>query len=282
MIIQKEIREKSIEWSVPPDTVDKDYVLGHFLAAFHQYHGDQLIFKGGTCLRKCYFPGYRFSEDLDFTSINVVFKLESKDINAVCKSVEQHTGIIFIPEDIKMLQHQNEKKGYQVKIKYWGANHLRNQQPLSSDIWLTKIKLEISTDELSLLPAAYKLVNHPYSDSLISSKPIPCYALNEIIAEKLRSLFQRSYMAPRDFYDIYHLTQGFVVKDWQIVKPLFIQKMKHKGFIYTGPQQLIEEPSIKKVRKAWQSSIAHQINFDDVDSPDVIINEVISRIEENL
>lgn len=26
------------------------------------------MFKGGTCLRKVYFPGYRFSEDLDFTS----------------------------------------------------------------------------------------------------------------------------------------------------------------------------------------------------------------------
>ena len=23
---------------------------------------------GGTCLRKCYFPDYRFSEDLDFTA----------------------------------------------------------------------------------------------------------------------------------------------------------------------------------------------------------------------
>ena len=64
--------------------------------------------------------------------------------------------------------------------------------------------------------------------------------------------------------------------------PLFVKKMKHKGLLYTGPQQLIEEPSIKKVRKAWQSSIAHQINFNDVDSPDVMINEVIRRIEDNL
>jgi len=24
-------------------------------------------FKGGTCLKKCYFETYRFSEDLDFT-----------------------------------------------------------------------------------------------------------------------------------------------------------------------------------------------------------------------
>ena len=25
------------------------------------------VFKGGTCIKKCYFETYRFSEDLDFT-----------------------------------------------------------------------------------------------------------------------------------------------------------------------------------------------------------------------
>ena len=66
MIRQKEIRDKAMEWGVPPDTADKDYVLGHFLAGFHDYYNEELILKGGTCLRKCWFPGYRFSEDLDF------------------------------------------------------------------------------------------------------------------------------------------------------------------------------------------------------------------------
>jgi predicted nucleotidyltransferase component of viral defense system len=28
------------------------------------------IFKGGTCLRKCYYETYRFSEDLDFTVVD--------------------------------------------------------------------------------------------------------------------------------------------------------------------------------------------------------------------
>ena len=30
---------------------------------------DQLAFKGGTALKKCYFSDYRFSEDLDFTLV---------------------------------------------------------------------------------------------------------------------------------------------------------------------------------------------------------------------
>src|SRR6185312_2503976 len=28
---------------------------------------ERWLFKGGTCLKKCYFETYRFSEDLDFT-----------------------------------------------------------------------------------------------------------------------------------------------------------------------------------------------------------------------
>lgn len=32
---------------------------------------DHWIFKGGTCLNKCYFESYRFSEDLDFTITNI-------------------------------------------------------------------------------------------------------------------------------------------------------------------------------------------------------------------
>jgi len=39
------------------------------LAGIYQHPSIQnsWIFKGGTCLKKCYFETYRFSEDLDFT-----------------------------------------------------------------------------------------------------------------------------------------------------------------------------------------------------------------------
>ena len=48
--------------------IEKDYVLGWLLAGIAD-HAElrSWVFKGGTCLRKCYFETYRFSEDLDFT-----------------------------------------------------------------------------------------------------------------------------------------------------------------------------------------------------------------------
>jgi predicted nucleotidyltransferase component of viral defense system len=51
--------------------LEKDYALGYLLtgmASVSALH-DALVLKGGTALRKFYFAGYRFSEDLDFSAV---------------------------------------------------------------------------------------------------------------------------------------------------------------------------------------------------------------------
>lgn len=57
------------ELQLQAHVVEKDYALGWFLAGIsaHPVIGPRWVFKGGTCLKKCYFETYRFSEDLDFT-----------------------------------------------------------------------------------------------------------------------------------------------------------------------------------------------------------------------
>jgi len=282
MILQKEIRKFSKEWNIPQDTVDKDYVLGHFLSEIYQHFEDKIIFKGGTCLRKCYFPDYRFSEDLDFTARSKTFTLKNKSLKDICKNVENHSNILAIPEKIKQLEHEDRKMGYQVKLKYWGANHSKSQQPTPSNRWVTKIKLEISLREKLILTPNYREIYHPYSDSLSRSEPIPCYPLNEIVSEKIRALIQRSYTAPRDFYDLYQLTNNLDKHAWIKIKELLIKKMKHKGIEYRGPDQFVDNKTITHVRKAWETSIAHQVDSSNMPSPSVIINEVKERIEEYL
>lgn len=51
------------------------------------------------------------------------------------------------------------------------------------------------------LEAELRPIVHPYSDTLVTSE-IPCYSITEVLSEKLRALIQRSYTAPRDYYDI--------------------------------------------------------------------------------
>ncbi len=70
MIPKNEIVELATQASLQTHVIEKDYVLGWLLAGINQHPAlhDTWVFKGGTCLKKCYFETYRFSEDLDFTS----------------------------------------------------------------------------------------------------------------------------------------------------------------------------------------------------------------------
>ena len=69
MIDKREILDQAAAIGLNPHVVEKDYVLGWLLwgVANHEATADNWIFKGGTCLKKCFFETYRFSEDLDFT-----------------------------------------------------------------------------------------------------------------------------------------------------------------------------------------------------------------------
>ena len=74
MITKEEIQEIASQKLLDLKIIEKDYVLSWILAGIH--HNETLknswVFKGGTCLKKCYFETYRFSEDLDFTILDVI------------------------------------------------------------------------------------------------------------------------------------------------------------------------------------------------------------------
>ena len=53
---------------IPEAVLERDYCLSWLLAGLSKTPlTDILAFKGGTAIKKCYVPDYRFSEDLDFT-----------------------------------------------------------------------------------------------------------------------------------------------------------------------------------------------------------------------
>src|SRR3989338_3348140 len=69
MIDKRELLDFAKVFDLPVETVEKDYVLGWILAGIEQEPAinSSWLFKGGTCLKKCYFETYRFFEDLVFT-----------------------------------------------------------------------------------------------------------------------------------------------------------------------------------------------------------------------
>ena len=53
---------------IPEAVLERDYCIAWFLVGLSRSPlRNILAFKGGTALKRCYFGGYRFSEDLDFT-----------------------------------------------------------------------------------------------------------------------------------------------------------------------------------------------------------------------
>lgn len=69
MIDRRELLDMATKMSLQPHVVEKDYALGWMLAGINAHPAirDRWVFKGDTCLKKCFFETYRFSEDLDFT-----------------------------------------------------------------------------------------------------------------------------------------------------------------------------------------------------------------------
>jgi predicted nucleotidyltransferase component of viral defense system len=264
MILQKEIAILSEQLSVSKSVIDKDWMLGHFIAAIFNEPElkETLIFKGGTCLKKCWFEEYRFSEDLDFTSKSQELELTQDHLKFITKYIEDNTEVKTHIVSLKPLKFQDKLTGYEAIIKFWGADHPRNIMPPTPDRWQTKIKIEIILYEKMIFDVSQRKVSHPYSDTLKLETTIPCYKIEEVLAEKLRALIQRSYTAPRDYYDIWYLSNNFPNLDWKSIVDAFHKKMKFKNLEFTGIEQLINPKSDKALKGAWKNSLGHQIQPD--------------------
>ena len=262
MILQKEIVTIAAQKGVVKSTIDKDWALGHFIDAIFSIPElrQKLVFKGGTCLKKCYIPDYRFSEDLDFTSTDKDFILTRKHLDNISALLKQRVEMPTHIESLKELKFKDKLTGYEAIIKFWGSDHPRNNPPPPPPRWQTKVKIEIILYELILFPVSKRDVVHSYSDKLTENAlQVPCYSIEEVLAEKIRSLIQRSYTAPRDFYDIWYLSKHFPELDYKLIADAFHKKLAFKGHSFSAVEQLINSENDKHLSAAWKNSLAHQI-----------------------
>lgn len=105
MINQEEVKRIAGALGVEPTVIDHDYVLGGFLYFLVQTENVRRswIFKGGTALAKCYFPDYRFSEDLDFTCLTqITSETLLKIMDDTKKKMQHELGIATDVEKTKV------------------------------------------------------------------------------------------------------------------------------------------------------------------------------------
>ena len=268
MITRKEILKFSNKYGVPATTIDKDYVLGHLVAGIfdNRYLKKRFIFKGGTCLKKCYFEDYRFSEDLDFTIIPPIDKrIINSNLKNIIQKITSQTDILFGKLIVDDVFFQDKLKGYELVIPFWGANHPKNKKP-SFNQNLPKIKIDITLFEKVYSQPEIRELIHPYSD-ISSSKKILVYSIEEIFAEKMRSLLQRSYSAPKDYYDLWYLSKNVTDLDWKKIKVAFITKIRFKNIKFNSIEDFFENRKLESVKKEWNNSLKNHLKS----LPNVII-----------
>lgn len=284
MLAQNELREKSALWGVPVETVDKDWVLGHVLRGIFSLElGPKFVFKGGTCLRKAYFADYRFSEDLDFTAVQPVTDSAFHQLlDHGLKLIYEETGIHFGALDVQQQLFEDRLMGYRFSLPFWGAAHPRHRQIPDQRRWMTRIRIDISLREEIYLPVARKSLLHPYPDSPVTDKKITVYCLEEMFAEKLRSLIQRSYLAPRDLYDLWYLWSYCQDKiDWAVVPATFEKKCRAKGIEFSDRSVFFSPERIFQMKKQWVPSLgSHLKAIPPVDMAIENLREALSHLFE--
>lgn len=127
MILKNEVQRIAEQQGLGKSTIDKDWALGHLLNGIYQNVDckKHWVFKGGTCLRKCYFPNYRFSEDLDFTVVDMPesYEFTYKNLNEILQQTAESSGIRFSISQHTTLLSKNQHVGYKSVVKFWGADH---------------------------------------------------------------------------------------------------------------------------------------------------------------
>ena len=81
MIRRTEIGKLAFKYGVPERTIQKDYVITRVLRELAPVMpAVGLRFKGGTCLKKCYFADYRFSEDMEPARLHEAIERKSAQL----------------------------------------------------------------------------------------------------------------------------------------------------------------------------------------------------------
>jgi len=220
MITTAELHRVAEEDGLRFDQAEKDYVILWLLSGLAQSglvkHG--WVFKGGTCLRHCYYKGYRFSEDIDFSCKPGGDNLESslKLLQKATVQVQSESGIrltvkepLTIPGDFQI----------EIPLEY-SRGGLRRQG-------LPQVKVHLTFDEPILEKPVICSINSTYSD--LSPFKVHSYTKKEIVAEKLRTLLQqqKKWPRPRDLYDLwYMLCRSGEQFTWTELFPMFQEKCR--------------------------------------------------------
>ena len=253
------IRDVSLSKAVRQDIVEKDYAISFLLSAISSTPGfsQNLVLKGGTALRKLFFPGYRFSEDLDYSTLQLgqidgCDNLMEETAHNLTQSLNERGPFEVKIEQLVLREpHPGNQKAYIVRIKFPA-----HRTPLC------RLKVEITVDEPIIRETEILPVLHEFPDEFEGK--ILAYSISEITSEKLRALLQSKERLEgkgwgasrvcRDYYDLWNLLQVPGNINPALIE-LINMKCEIRKVTYNSPKDFISENLIDVAKNEWNQQL---------------------------
>ena len=258
MIDYLQVQRLALKNNVSPEIIEKDYFIELVLFYFSKSSslGENFVFRGGTALKKVYFPEYRFSEDLDFV-------IGSK------KEIKAYQEII-----IKILQKISSD--YPIKIDTRSIfERDRLQLFIIYDIipdikGIKELKVDILKDYYIPKHDRKKLL-FSYPEFKNKNLTLETYVLESVICDKIGRILDVDN-EPRDLYDLWYLLK--LNLDIEIIRKEFKNKYGYKILIPNLLREMVKDD----YKQNWENRLIHQI-FDFPDFNRVIkdLNKLIKK-----
>jgi len=252
MISVDEVKGLAIDLGIPLPYIEKDYVMGWLLWGIYNNPAlaQNLVLKGGNCLRKVYFPDTRFSDDLDFTA----FRLDTEQVfhsrlNSICRVVEEASGIVFDTDRTRVeVKPTPDVQSHALDGRVYFKGFVGD-----SSVTM-RIKFDISEYEKIILPLQTHTIIHNFSDVEACQARIFTYSLEEVLAEKLRSWIQRT--RARDLFDVVKIIQSKAVPiSKRNILSTFFRKTIFKQVPLAGRDEMLYNPKFSRIDADWSKTI---------------------------
>jgi hypothetical protein len=120
------------------------------------------------------------------------------------------------------------------------------------------VRLNLTGDEVLARETVMRPIAHPYDDALPAPAEVRCYSFEELFAEKLRAMGERS--RPRDLYDIVNLYRRPDLRlRGEEIRVVLIEKCESKGVSVPSFASIETSEFIVELESEWENMLGHQL-----------------------
>jgi predicted nucleotidyltransferase component of viral defense system len=208
--------------------IEKDHAITVALLVLSRTKlSETMVFKGGTVIKKMFYPNTRFSEDLDFNCEHDIAKALEREIEKPLVDNEHEVAFTAVNEE-----KPRSPEGRRLRLEYNDTNGYR-----------TSIRVDLAFREKHVMKPERMKVKNPYR---IRNIAITTMSIEEIMAEKVRALIITR--KPRHLYDMWFLLRRGIALN----KPLINKKLK----LYSQPFSLETlRSTVKDTEQDWQTDL---------------------------